>query len=360
MTLTAIIMAGGRGERFWPKSKKKSPKQTLTLFNGHPLISSSIDRLLPLIPKDQIFVVTERSVAQPLRKVIIDSFPQENIIIEPIPRNTAACIGLATLYIQQRYPDAVVAVVCADHLIPDAQRFRDHLKVAIQLAAEQDYLVTFGITPAYPETGYGYIETGEQIYSIQNILGYRVVRFVEKPDKDTAQRYVASGKNFWNSGMFVWRAETIMQQFQNLMPSLYSGLLRIKTAIGTAQEKRIIRSVYAKLGKIPIDKGILEKTERIVMVKSDFPWFDIGSWLTLDRIRLKDKDGNVILGNFVGIDTRDCILVSDRPLIATIGIQNLVIVATKNAILVCPKERTQDVKQIVTQLESIPPFRYYL
>ncbi|MDI6783082.1 MAG: mannose-1-phosphate guanylyltransferase [bacterium] len=360
MTLTAIIMAGGRGERFWPKSRKKTPKQTLTLFNGKPLICSSIALLTPLISQERIFIVTEKSVAVPIRKAIPDSFPQENIIIEPMGRNTAACIGLATAQIIRKYPDAVIAVLCADHLIPDGEQFRNHLQVAIQVAEQQDYLVTFGLTPGYPETGFGYIESGEEIDKLSTITAYRAVRFVEKPDKDTAEKYVESGKYFWNSGMFVWRAQTIMEQFRKLMPALYQGLQRFQAAIGTPQEQRVLRSVYRKLEKVPIDKGIMEKADRVAMVKSDFTWFDIGSWLAIDKIRNKDEQGNVYLGNVLGIDTQNCIIVSDRPLIATIGVENMVIVATKDAILVCPKDRAQEVKKIVSQLESSPAFRRYL
>lgn len=362
MLLTALIMAGGRGERFWPKSRRKTPKQTLPIFNGKPLIQSSIDRLLPLIPKEQIVVVTEKTVAAPIRTALADSFPTENIIVEPFGRNTAACIGLGTAYILNRYPDQdpIVAVVCADHMMPNAQRFREHLEVAVNLTQEQDYLVTFGLAPVYPETGFGYVESGDRIGSFNGIETYRAKRFVEKPDSITAQEYVRAGNYFWNSGMFVWRAQTILRQFQQYMPSLYSGLGQIQKSIGTGQEQKTVQAIYRKLDRVPIDIGIMEKAEKVAMVKSDFPWFDIGSWLTLERIRAQDSSGNVILGNFLGIDTKDSIIVSDRSLVATIGIENLVIVATKDAILVCPKNRTQEVKKIVAQLESSPQSRRFL
>jgi mannose-1-phosphate guanylyltransferase len=360
MTLTAIIMAGGRGERFWPKSRKKTPKQTLTLFNGKPLICSSIELLTPLIPPERIFIVTEKSVAAPIRNAIPRSFPQENIIVEPIGRNTAACIGLGTSHIIRKYPEATIAVVCADHLMPDGEQFRNHLQVAVQTTEQQDNLVTFGITPIYPETGFGYIESGEPILSDIGITAYRAVRFVEKPDRETALQYLAQGNYFWNSGMFIWRAQTIMRQFQTLMPALYQGLLRIQAAIGTAQQEHVLRAVYRKLEKIPIDKGIMEKAERVAVVKSNFPWYDIGSWLTMDHIQNKDDQGNMVLGKAINIDTQDCIMVSDKPIIATIGIKDLVIVASKDAILICPKERTQDVKKIVSQLEQNPKLHRYL
>lgn len=353
-------MAGGHGERFWPKSRKKNPKQTLTLFNGKPLICSSIELLTPLIPQERIFIVTEKSVATPIRKAIPKTFPQENIIIEPMGRNTAACIGLGTSHIIQKYPEATIAVVCADHLIPDGDQFRNHLQVAVKTAEQQDYLVTFGLTPIYPETGFGYIESGEQILSTNGITAYRAIRFVEKPDKDTAQKYLACGNYFWNSGMFIWRAETIIRQFQNLMPALYQGLQRIQAAIGTSQEHNVLRAVYRKLEKIPIDKGIMEKAEQVAVVKGNFSWYDIGSWITMDHIQTKDENGNIAVGNTLGIDTRNCIIVSDRPLVATIGIQDLVIVASKDAILICPKERTQDVKKIVSQLESNSKLHRYV
>jgi mannose-1-phosphate guanylyltransferase len=358
--LSAIIMAGGRGERFWPKSRKNTPKQTLTLFNGKPLISSSIDLLTPLIPIERIFIVTEKSVAVPIRNAIPKDFPQENIIIEPIGRNTAACIGLGTSHIIKKFPGATIAVVCADHLIPDGEQFRNHLRVAVQTAEQQDNLVTFGLTPIYPETGFGYIESGEPILFDKGITAYHAVRFVEKPDMETAQRYVTQGNYLWNSGMFIWRAETIMRQIQNLMPVLYQGLLRIQAAIGTPQERRVLQAVYRKLEKIPIDKGIMEKAESVAVVKGNFPWFDIGSWLTMDHIQNKDEQGNIVLGNTISIDTQNCIMVTDKPIIATIGVKDLVIVASKDAILICPKERTQDVKKIVSQLEINPKLRRYL
>jgi mannose-1-phosphate guanylyltransferase len=360
MTLTALIMAGGRGERFWPKSRKKAPKQTLNLFNGKPLIHSAVNLVTPLIPQDRVFIVTEKSVAKPIRAALPSSFPQENLLIEPMGRNTAACIGLGTAYITRKYPEAIIAVICADHLIPDGDSFRNHLQVAVQVAEQQNYLVTFGINASYPETGFGYIESGDPLLTIAGIPVYRAKRFVEKPDKPTAEQYVLSGNYFWNSGMFIWQAQTILAQFQRLMPQLYTGLQRIQSAIGTPEEKQVVQSVYRKLDKIPIDKGIMEKSDRVAVVKSVFPWSDIGSWLTMDLIRKKDGNGNVTLGNFLGIDTKDCIIVSDRPLIAAVGIKDMVIVATKDAILVCPKERTQEVKQIVTQLDSTPKSRRYL
>lgn len=360
MNLCAIIMAGGRGERFWPKSRKKTPKQTLDLFNGKPLICSSINLLTPLIPLERIFIVTEKSVALPIRKAIPQEFPSENIIVEPMGRNTAACIGLGTAYINRKYPGATIAILCADHLIPDGDIFRNHLQVAIQTAEQHDQLVTFGLTPVYPETGFGYIESGESILSDNGITAYRAVRFVEKPDRETAERYLAQGNYFWNSGMFIWRAETIMRQFQNLMPALYQGLQRIQTAIGTKQEQNVLRKEYRKLDKIPIDKGIMEKAERVAVVKGSFVWYDIGTWLTMDHIQHQDDRRNIILGTAVGVDTEDCILVSDKPLIATIGIKDLVVVASKDAILICPKERTQDIKKIISQLESDPKLRRYL
>ncbi|MFB3896258.1 MAG: mannose-1-phosphate guanylyltransferase [bacterium] len=360
MNLTVLIMAGGRGERFWPKSRKKSPKQTLDLFNGKPLICSSINLVTPLIPLERIFIVTEKSVAEPLQKAIPKEFPAENIIVEPVGRNTAACIGLGTAHILRKYPGATIAILCADHLIPDGEQFRNHLRVAILAAEQQDQLVTFGLTPLYPETGFGYVESDEPILSDNGITAYRAVRFVEKPDKETAERYVAQGNFFWNSGMFIWRAETIMQQFRNLMPALYQGLQKIQAAIGTPQEQSVLRKEYRKLDKIPIDKGIMEKAERVAVVKSNFIWYDIGTWLTMDHIRNKDDQGNIVLGTAVGVDTQDCILVSDKPIIATIGVKDLVVVVSKDAILICPKGRTQDVKQIVSQLESNPKLRRYI
>ncbi|MCX7918631.1 MAG: sugar phosphate nucleotidyltransferase [bacterium] len=360
MTLTALIMAGGRGERFWPKSRKKSPKQTLTLFNGQPLINSALNLLTPVISQERIFIVTEKSVAKPICAVLPQTFPAKNLIIEPMGRNTAACIGLGTVYITQKYPDAIIAVICADHLIPDGDSFRQHLLLAVQIAEQHDYLVTFGINPSYPETGFGYIASGDMLLTSNGLSVYRVKRFIEKPDKPTAERYVVSGTYFWNSGMFVWRASTILAQIQRFMPQLYNGLQKIQSVIGTPQEQSVIHAVYRNLDKIPIDKGIMEKSDRVAVVKSIFPWSDIGSWLTLDLIREKNGDGNVALGDYLGIDTKNNIIVSDNQLVAAIGIKDMVVVATKDVVLICPKERTQEVKQIVTQLASDPKYGRYL
>lgn len=273
--------------------------------------------------------------------------PSANIIAEPMGRNTAPCIVLAALH-AERYGDPVMVIVPADHVIKDEDKFTKIINSAVKVAADCDEVITIGITPTAPETGYGYIQRGELFRAGEQV--YRVKRFVEKPDRATAEQYLADGNYFWNSGMFVVRVSVLLELVQRHLPNLYAKVPEIRKAI-LNKERNLLRECYQSLESISIDYGIMEKADNILMIPGDFGWDDVGSWVALERIRPRDEEGNVINGEHVGVDTHNCIIQGNSKLIVTVGLENLIIVETEDSILVCHKDRAQDVKLIVEQLK---------
>lgn len=344
----AVIIAGGRGERFWPRSRFKKPKQLLPIVGTETMLQVTVKRIEPLIPLKRVYVVTGQKLEEEVRKQL-PGLPQGNVICEPVGRNTAAAIGLAAVSIGKIDRSAAMAVLPADHLVLEEEKFLRCLKVAIKIAEERESLVVFGIKPDRPETGYGYIKSGEKIGEQEGIEIYNADEFVEKPDEKRARQFLESRRYYWNGGIFVWTYEVIMRQIEKHMPDLFRGLERIKNA-EPAKLKETIAEVYGNLEDISIDYGVMEKAEQKVMVRGDFRWDDIGSWLAMERIWQKDEHGNVSQGKFVGIDTHNSIVVGDRPLIATIGLSNMIIVATDDAVLICPKEKAQEVKKLIKKL----------
>lgn len=349
MTITAVIMAGGKGERFWPKSRTNLPKQFLNISGSKSMIQQSIARLEKLIDINQIFIVTNELYAE-LIKAQIPHLPHENIIIEPVGRNTAPCIGLASIIIEDRFPDSTMIVIPSDHIIENEEGFVKILETAVEVAQDNSNLVTLGIQPTYPETGYGYIESSNQSQEINELFVHKVNKFVEKPDLATAQSYLESGNFYWNSGIFVWKIETIRSYIQKLMPDMHDILETMKTVLGSKDRDAIIRSEFLKMPDQSIDYGIMEKVNNIYVIPCVFGWDDVGSWTALERISDLDENGNVIKGNILNLDTKHCIIESNGKLIATLGIENLIIVDTEDVTLICTKDKAQEVKLLLKEL----------
>lgn len=344
--ITALIMAGGQGTRFWPLSRANRPKQFLKLTDDQKtMLQKTVERIKGLVPPEQVFIATNENY----RKAIEDQLPEvpaENLIIEPYKRDTAPSIGLSAIYINRKFPGSTMIVLPADHLIKDEERFVELLRKAIMVAAAGENLVTMGIKPTHPETGYGYIHFGQVYHRIDDDRVYRVKAFTEKPDLDTARSFLEDGNYLWNSGMFVWNINTILKEIENHMPHLSESLAKIEKALDTDLEEKVIRDEFKKIEGISIDYGIMEKAENIFVLPGDFGWDDLGSWPALERVKKMDKDGNVILGKHYGIDTRNSIIHSPDKVVTTIGLENIVIVNTEDAILICDKNRAQEVKEI--------------
>lgn len=348
MKKTALIMAGGRGERFWPKSRKNLPKQFLSLTDdGKTMIQLTVDRISSLVDMEDIYIATNKDY-KPLVMEQLPLIPEENILCEPVGRNTAPCIGLGAMHITKKYEDALMMVLPSDHLIQYTDIFTDILCEACEVAEKGPNLVTIGITPNYPETGYGYIKFCENKRDGQ---AYAVDRFVEKPNLELAKEYLATKQYLWNSGMFIWKTSTIVQNMQQFMPSTYEGLLQIQNAIGTPTQDEVLADVFPTLESQSIDYGIMEKASNIFILPGDFGWDDVGSWLAVGRIRQSDENGNVKSGNVIAVDSRNNIIEGADKLIATVGVEDMIIVNTADALLICQKEHAGDIKKVLEELK---------
>ncbi len=340
-----IIMAGGSGTRFWPLSRKRLPKQFLNLTGRDRLVNETMDRLIPVIRKEDMFVVTNAAYAELTLATAAGRLQPDHILAEPAARNTAACIGYAATEILQKYGDGVMGIFASDHYIRDEAGFRGVLERAVREAERTDALVTIGIKPRFPATGYGYIRRKDKDSSA-------VEEFVEKPDLETAQAYLESGAYLWNSGMFVWKASVIMEQFRRLLPDIYDCLQEIGQAMGTAQEKETIMRVYPQIPKISVDYGIMERAENVIVLEGDFGWNDVGSLDALETLYAPDGNGNILHGEALALDTKNCIGYAGGKLVALAGVENLIVVETEDVVLVCDRSRAQDVKKIVDMLET--------
>ncbi|WP_026485645.1 mannose-1-phosphate guanylyltransferase [Caldanaerobius polysaccharolyticus] len=350
--ITGVIMAGGKGERFWPKSRIKMPKQFLKLYGDRTMIQQTVDRLKKVMPIKNIFVVTNIDYAEIISDQIPD-LPTGNILIEPMGKNTAACIGLAALHTQRLGEDSIMVVVPSDHVIKDEETYISVLKSAIEKAKAGDNLVTIGIKPSHPETGYGYIKFRKLTKEIINKNPvHKVEQFVEKPDYDTAVRYVESGNYLWNSGMFIWKTSAILNAIYRYMPELNKALNTIREYFDTDKIEQVLYEEYSKLESISIDYGVMEKAQNVYVVPGDFGWDDVGSWTSIERLYEKDENGNVIRGNVVSVDTKKCIITGSEKLIATLGIEDVIIVDTEDALLICSKDKAQDVKEVLKELKK--------
>jgi len=345
-----LIMAGGSGTRLWPLSRNDRPKQVIPLVGGQSLFQHAIERLRPDIPAEQILIVARGDLI-PLLREEAPQIPIENWIIEPEGRGTAPAIGLGALHIARRDPDSLMAVLTADHFMADTAGFRRAMRAALELA-EGGSLVTMGIRPSWPSTGYGYIEQGARLGEVQGLPAYQVVRFTEKPNAEVAQRMVQSGKYSWNSGMFFWRTRRILEEFARQMPQFSGQLERIRQAIASRDYEQVLGSVWPEVKKETIDYGIMEGAENVAVIPVEIGWSDVGSWASLIDLLPADEQGNILIGPSLTLDTRDTMIFGGKRVIATIGVSGLVIVDTDDALLICPKDREQEVRAVVEKLKE--------
>lgn len=350
MSAYAFIMAGGVGSRLWPRSRKRTPKQFLDLISTETMLQASYERLIPLISPQNILVGTGVEYVPTIREQLPDLLA-ENIVIEPSGRGTAPAIGLGALHIRRRDPEAVMAVVTADHHIAQIAHFQRVLAAATQ-AARAGHLVTLGITPSFPATGYGYIRRGEPLETIEGFTVYRARRFTEKPDASLAEAFLSSGLYSWNSGMFIWQVQAIMAEFERQMPALYAQLSAIEGALDTPDAQAVLERRWADVEKQTIDYGIMERALDVAVIPVRIGWNDIGSWATLMELLEPDEDGNVFIGDHIALETRSSLIYSPQKLVATIGLEDLIIVETDDAILICPRDRAEEVRRVVDLLRK--------
>lgn len=344
----AVIMAGGVGTRLWPRSRQNMPKQFLDIVADNTMLQETFLRIEPLVPPDRVFVITNGACARLVHEQI-PWLPGKNVIVEPAGRNTAPCIGLAALYLRQLDPEGVMVVLPADHLIREAVHFREVLKVVAEVA-QDDYLVTMGIQPDSPHTGYGYIQRGDALGQIGPHSVYKVARFTEKPDEAMARRFLDSGQYYWNSGMFGWKVSAILEAIEVHLPTLHDQLMAIEAALGSQREREVMEEVWQGVESISIDYGVMERADNAAVIPMDVGWSDVGSWATVAELLPKDAEGNVVVGKHIGIDTTGSLLYSSGRLIATIGLRDIIVVDTGDAVLVCPRARAQEVKDLVDEL----------
>lgn len=346
-----VIMAGGGGTRFWPLSRQKTPKQLLNLTGKEIMVNEAIDRLSYTANKYDIFIVTNAAQVDPMIQVTSGRILPNHILSEPAARNTAACVGYAAMEIVKKYGDGVMVITPSDAYIKDTAGFTRTLTEAVNAAEQTDKLVTIGITPTFPATGYGYIKFDKT----QQDIAKTVAEFKEKPDEETAKAYLATGAYVWNSGMFVWKASVILKKFEQFIPDIYADLNKIGDAMDTEVEKETIENVYPNIRKISVDYAIMEPSAAngdVLVVPGEFGWNDVGSWDMMGVLHEKDENGNIAIGDTITINTTNSIVYSSKKLVATVGVDNLVIVDTPDAIMVCNKDKAQDVKLIVDQLNA--------
>ncbi len=348
--LHSVVIAGGVGTRFWPLSRKHRPKQVADLLGEGPMIEQTLRRIEPLMPLDRRWIVTNREQMELIRQVVPD-FPDRQFILEPMGRNTAPAIGLAAVRLLHHDPDAVMIVLPADHRIENVEEFRAVLSKAAELVRESDVLVTIGIKPTRPETGYGYIQVEKHSKPLVDDV-FKVKTFAEKPTLQIAQSFVQSGEFLWNSGIFVWRADAIMKQIAEHLPQWYSGLQEIADGIGTDREAEVTRVVFQALKGISIDYGVMEHAPHVAVVRGTFGWSDVGSWDEVWRLMPHDAKGVSTRGNALAVDTKNSLVLAQDRLIALVGLDNVIVVDAGDAILICPREKSQDVRAVVEALEK--------
>lgn len=343
-----VIMAGGVGSRFWPKSRERAPKQLLEIFGTGTMIQNTVARIQPLVSHVNTFVVTNALQ----RDAVVSQLPfipKENILTEPVGRNTAPCIGLAASWIERIDPDGIMVMLPADHLIRDEKEFLRILDLAVTVAEKSDGLLTIGIKPSRPETGYGYIQFSDDDannpYRQQGV--YRVKTFAEKPIQETAERFLASGDFLWNSGMFVWKVKTILKEIEVHLPDLNAELRSLKSVMGTNKYESALEHSYGVLRGISIDYGVMEKAGNVFVVKGDFGWNDVGSWDEVVRLADADESGNTARGKVILRDSKNNYVDAGSKIVATIGVDDIIVVVTEDAVLVCGKGKSQEVKEIV-------------
>lgn len=351
--LHTVVMAGGSGTRFWPQSRKAMPKQLLKLVGDHTMIQNTVARCAQRTKHQQIWIATNQTLAQETHRQLPE-VPQDQILIEPAPRNTAPCIGLAAVHLLKSDPDAVMLVVSSDHIIqPDAGFINTVDQTTTLIEANPDTLALIGVSPTFPATGYGYIQCGPAL-ATDNVHGFQVEEFKEKPDSKTAQHYCDSGNYLWNCGIFVWKARTILDALTRFEPEMHQQLLQISDAIGTQQYSDVLNQIFPAMKSESIDYAVLEHAkENLAVIPAEFEWDDVGNWNTLQKYFPTDANGNTVVGLHCGLETSNNIIISaDDHLVATFGIENCLIVHTPDATLMARKDDESAIKKLVNLLEE--------
>lgn len=347
----AVVMAGGVGSRFWPKSRERSPKQVLEIIGSGSMIFNTIVRMAPIVPAEKTMVVTNKLQMDIIHQQVPE-LPLKNILTEPLGRNTAPCIGLAAQWICHYDPDAVMVILPADHIIRDTEEFLRVIQQAARVASENDALVTIGIKPTHPETGYGYIQfedsSEQNPYVTEGI--YQVKTFAEKPNLETAEKFLNSGDFLWNSGMFIWKAHVILQEIEKHLPELGEQLKKLEPVIDTESYAMTLDHVYGVIRGISIDYGVMEKASNVFVAKGDFGWSDVGSWDEVVRLTPTNGDGNALRGTVIAKDSHRNYIDAGNKVVAAIGVDDIIVVTTDDAVLICKKGRSQDVKEVVDYL----------
>ncbi|MBL7197337.1 MAG: mannose-1-phosphate guanylyltransferase/mannose-6-phosphate isomerase [Candidatus Omnitrophica bacterium] len=348
--LYAIILAGGKGERFWPLSRQLEPKQFLKLTHDNSLIQNTVSRIKKIVPSERIYIITNLMYVFELEKQLSKfNIPKENIFLEPEGKNTTAAIGWAAVHLRKIDPESIMMVLPSDHLILKDKKFIDAIKQAVKLVKEE-YLVTLGAITKYPSTGYGYIKIKKKINNTKS--SFYVEKFIEKPNKNKALSFFKDRSYYWNSGIFVWKGSVILEEMNRYQPLLYKQLSRISNSN--------FKRTWKRLPSISVDYGILEKSKRVVMVATDMNWADLGNWKALDDVLKKDKNGNIFNADFLDIDSKNITVWAKNKLVATIGLKDIIIADTPDALLVCRKDESEKVKQIVGKLKKKKRQEYIL
>ena len=353
----AAIMAGGSGTRLWPKSRREKPKQFQNLYSEKSLLQETVRRLEPLIKQDDIFIIANKN-HEPTVREQLSWLPEGNYVGEPIGKDTAPAVGVIATLIHHKDPNAIILVTPSDHVIAKEKHFRRVLEVAEQIASDGPNIVTIGIKPTGPETGYGYIQMTESHKSVDDIDVHEVASFKEKPDLRTAEEYVSSWNYVWNSGMFVWSAKTILDLYRDHAPDIYKLLIRYDASIGTPNEAKVFDEIYDAFPKISVDYAILEHAKNISVIPASIGWDDLGSWSSLYEIMEQDANGNSIVGDHVGIDTHNSLIFSRDRLITTIGLDNMIVVDSGDVVMIMPKGRSQDIKDLLELLKKEGKAKY--
>lgn len=352
----AVILAGGRGTRFWPRSRRRTPKQLLNIIGAKSMLRETADRLAPLFPANHLWVVTNHDQAVGVRREL-PRIPRSQILIEPVGRNTASAIGLAAIHLTKKHGDASMAVLPADHYIGDASRYRRMVRSAMTLADQPGTLVVLGIPPTRPDTGFGYIERGNGAGRIAGASAYVVRRFTEKPNPRDAHKYVAARRYFWNAGMFFWRASTLLECLAEFLPETRKALAELEQSIDTSFYARTLAKIYPRLENISVDYAVMEPAtrksggQRVFVLPANVGWSDIGSWEAVHELLAGKKNANVSGKDSFTLDASGNFLWSPKKFVAAIGIHDLIVVETDDALLLCPRGRAQDVGKIVKWLE---------
>ena len=352
-----LIMAGGSGTRFWPRSKTQKPKQYLNIFGESSLLQDTIDRFASFTAKENIYIVSSATQAEVLEKQT-PMLPKQNLIYEPVGKNTLPCIGLAAMFAERENPDGIMVVSPSDHLITNNELFKDTVLAAVKIADERNGIVTIGITPTYPATGYGYVKTRENITGNEKIAQFKVERFVEKPNEETASEYLKQGGFYWNSGLFVFKVSVFLEAVEKFAPELYADLRKIQADFGKPSYNETLDTIYRAVKGISVDYGIMEHADNIFLVEGNFDWNDLGSWESVYLTDKKDENGNAVSGEVLLEDTKNSYVYSDKSLVAVVGLEDVIVVQDGDTILVCKRDKAEDVKKIVEKLKSENKSKY--